>query len=396
MIIRECRTLSNRMLSSPNPNLQATSLRPFAPKRIVVKLGTSVLSAGTDRLHRPRMVELVRQLAAVRERGIAPILVTSGAVLAGWEQLGFPTRRRNLPDKQLLAAVGQGRLMHLYAQLADLYNLPVAQTLLTRDDLRDRRRYLNARNTLLSCIERGVLPVVNENDVVAIDEIRVGDNDNLSALVANLVDADLLLICTDIPGLYTADPRSDPTATLIPEVPVIDDAVWALAGGPGSQRGTGGMFTKIQAAALATQSGTHVVIAAGDEADVIGRVAAGEPIGTWFPAKPTRMEARKRWILAETVRHSRVVVDAGAAQALTGGGRSLLAAGVIGVEGAWERGQTVRVFSSDGHEIARGLAQYSAVALAHIKGRQSGEIEARLGYAYGPEVIHRDDMVLVT
>src|ERR687893_1076138 len=185
---------------------------PLRYKRVVVKLGTSVLSAGSDRLNRPRMVELVRQIAAIHEAGCEPILVTSGAVLAGWEQLGFPPRRRNLPDKQLLAAVGQGRLMHLYAQLADLFGMNVAQTLLTRDDLRDRRRYLNARNTLIGCIERRVLPVVNENDVIAVDEIRVGDNDNLSALVANLVEADLLIICTDIAGLHTADPRIVPDA----------------------------------------------------------------------------------------------------------------------------------------------------------------------------------------
>lgn len=364
-------------------------------RRVVVKLGTSVLTAGTDRLHRPRIVELVRQLAMLRERGLAPVLVTSGAVLAGWEQLGFPPRRRNIPDKQLLAAVGQGRLMHLYAQLADLYGLPVAQTLLTRDDLRDRRRYLNARNTLLGCIERGVLPIVNENDVVAIDEIRVGDNDTLSALVANLIDADLLLICTDIAGLYTADPRHNPNATLISEVPIIDERIWSLAGAAGSHRGTGGMYTKIQAASIATQSGTSMVIAAGDEPDVVLRAAAGESMGTYFPAKTTRLESRKRWILAETVRHSRIVVDAGAAVALRQSGRSLLPPGIIAVDGAFERGQTVRIFAPDGQEIARGLTQYGASALALIQGHQSHEIEVRLGYVYGPEVVHRDDMVVL-
>jgi glutamate 5-kinase len=364
-------------------------------KRIVVKLGTSVLSAGSDRLNRPRMVDLIRQIAALHAAGHEPILVTSGAVLAGWEQLGFPPRRRNLPDKQLLAAVGQGRLMHLYAQLAEIFGMNVAQTLLTRDDLRDRRRYLNARNTLLGCIERGVLPVVNENDVVAIDEIRVGDNDNLSALVANLVEADLLLICTDIGGLYSADPRTDPHAQLIPEVRTIDEALWATAGAAGTHRGTGGMVTKLQAAELATNGGIDVMIAAGDTPDVILRAAAGEVVGTLFHAKATRIEARKRWILAETVRQSRIVVDAGAAEALTRQGRSLLAAGVTAVEGAWERGQTVRIFSTDGHELARGLAQYSSTALAAIQGRHSSEIPAALGYMYGPEVVHRDDLVML-
>ena len=364
-------------------------------KRVVIKLGTSVLSAESDRLNRPRMVELVRQIAALRAAGHEPILVTSGAVLAGWEQLGFPPRRRNLPDKQLLAAVGQGRLMHLYAQLADLFGLNVAQTLLTRDDLRDRRRYLNARNTLLACIERGVLPIVNENDAVAVDEIRVGDNDNLSALVATLVEADLLVICTDIGGLYTADPRTDPAARLIAEVPTIDAALWAGAGAAGTHRGTGGMVTKLQAAELATSAGTDVIIAAGDAPDVLVHAASGEAVGTLFHAKATRLEARKRWILAETVRHSRVVVDNGAAAALTRQGRSLLAVGVVAVEGAFERGQTVRIFDADGHELARGLTQYSATALALIQGRHSSEIPAALGYMYGPEVVHRDDLVML-
>ncbi len=217
-----------------------------------------------------------------------------------------------MPLKQLLAAVGQSRLMHLYEQIFDLYSIPVAQTLLTRADLRDRHRYLNARNTLLACLTHNVLPIINENDVIAVDEIRVGDNDNLSALVANLVDADLLLILSDIDGLYSADPRRDPAAQLIPEVRTIDQDVYALAGGS-SARGTGGMLTKIQAADLATHGGTSVVIAAGAEREVIVRVLAGEPLGTRFPAIASRMESRKRWVLAETVLHSRVIADEGAA-----------------------------------------------------------------------------------
>ncbi len=364
-------------------------------RRIVVKVGTSVLSAGTDRLHRPRMVELLRQIAVLREAGAEMILVTSGAVLAGWEQLGFPPRKRNLPEKQLLAAIGQGRLMHLYAQIADLYGIPVAQTLLTRDDLRDRRRYLNARTTFLSCLERGVLPIVNENDVVAVDEIKVGDNDSLSALVANLVEADLLVICTDRPGLLTADPRLDPAAELITDVPLIDDAIWKLAGDAGSHRGTGGMRTKIQAADLATRAGIEVIIAPGDAPELLPRAATGEPIGTRLHARGSRLEARKRWILAETVRGSRVVVDAGASRALHELGRSLLPAGIVLIDGAFERGQTVRIFDSDGREIARGLTNYKAADLEAIRGRQSREIEQILGYTYGSEAVHRDDMVLM-
>jgi glutamate 5-kinase len=364
-------------------------------RRVVIKLGTSVLTAGSDRLHRPRMVDLMRQIARLRELGAEPVLVTSGAVLAGWEQLGFPPRKRNLPEKQLFAAIGQGRLMHLYAQLADLYGLPVAQTLLTRDDLRDRRRYLNARNTLLGCLQHGVLPIVNENDAVAVDEIKVGDNDTLSALVANVVEADLLVICTDRPGLFTADPRTTPNAELITDVPLIDDAIWSLAGEAGSHRGTGGMRTKIQAADLATRSGIDVVIAAGDAPDVVLHAAQGDAIGTRLHAHTVRLEARKRWILAETVRQSRVDVDAGAAQALHDAGRSLLPAGIVRVDGAWERGQTIRIFDPNGVELARGLAQYKAADLALIKGKHSAQIEETLGYTYGPEIVHRDDMVLL-
>ena len=372
----------------------STASNNVTSRRLVVKLGTNVLTAGTDHLHRPGMVELVRQLAAARARGVEIVLVSSGAVAAGRERLQFPPRRRDMPFKQLMAAVGQSRLMHLYEQIFDLYSIPVAQTLLTREDLRDRHRYLNARNTLLACLLHGVVPIINENDVVAVDEIRVGDNDTLSALVANLVDADLLLILSDIDGLYTADPRRDPQATLIPEVRAIDDAIYALAGASNT-RGTGGMITKIHAADLATHGGTAVVIASGSTPEIIRRVLDGEPLGTRFPPIASRLESRKRWVLAETVRHSRVIADDGAARALTSGGKSLLPAGVIGVEGDFERGQTIRIYASGGQEIARGLAQYGARDLRLIKGLRSSQIGETLGYDYGPEVVHRDDMVLL-
>lgn len=368
------------------------------PSRIVVKLGTSVLTAGTDRLNRPYMVGLARQVAALRERGVQVLLVSSGAVAAGRERLGAPAGQRarvSVPLRQMFAAVGQSRLMHLYEQLFELYGLQVAQALLTRDDLRDRRRYLNARNTLTLCLERGIVPIVNENDAVVTAEIRVGDNDNLSALVAGLVDADLLLILTDIAGLYSADPRGDPAAELIAEVPAIDERIWAVAGGAGSARGTGGMRTKIQAADLATRAGTAVVIAAGAEPDVILRVAAGERLGTRFAAAASHLDARKRWILAETARQSRLVVDDGAVNALVAQGRSLLPAGVAAVEGDFDRGQTVRIYAPDGREIARGLTQYRAADVRAIRGLRSAQIAEALGYDYGPEVVHRDDMVVL-
>jgi glutamate 5-kinase len=284
--------------------------------------------------------------------------------------------------------------MHLYEQIFELYGITVAQTLLTRGDLADRHRYLNARNTLLACLMHNVLPIVNENDVVAVSEIRVGDNDNLSALVANLVDADLLLILTDIDGLYTADPRRDPSATRIAVVPHITEQIYAIAGGSNT-RGTGGMLTKIQAADLATRSGADVVIASGAERDVITRVVAGESLGTRFPAQATKVESRKRWILAETVRHSRVVADEGAVRALIEGGKSLLPAGIVAVEGDFARGQTVRIYAIDGREIARGITQYASADLRRICGLRSVQIAETLGFDYGPEVVHRDDMVLL-
>lgn len=369
------------------------------PARLVVKLGTSVLTAGTDRLHRPFMVDLARQVAQLRAAGTQVLLVSSGAIAAGWERLNFPPRQKRkdayLTLKQTLAAVGQSRLMHQYEQLFDIYGLNVAQALLTRDDLRDRRRYLNARNTLLNCLDHGIVPIINENDAVVTHEIRVGDNDTLSALVSNLVDADLLIILTDIAGLYSADPRHDPTAVLIETVEEITDHILAIAGGTGTHRGTGGMFTKIHAADLATRSGTAVVVTSGSTPDVILRVANGERMGTYFPTHVSHLESRKRWLLAETVRHSRIVVDAGAAQALTQQGKSLLPAGITSVEGSFDRGQTIRIYTTDGREIARGMTNYRAAELLLIKGLHSNQINEVLGYAYGPEVVHRDDMVLV-
>ncbi|RRR74543.1 MAG: glutamate 5-kinase, partial [Candidatus Viridilinea halotolerans] len=349
-------------------------------------------------LNRPYMVGLARQVAALHADGIQVALVSSGAVAAGRERMSAtPTQRNraNVPLRQMFAAVGQSRLMHLYEQLFDLYGLQVAQALLTRDDLRERRRYLNARNTLNLCLEHGIVPIINENDAVVTAEIRVGDNDNLSALVANLVDADLLIILTDIAGLYSADPRSDPAAQLIPEVPVIDERIWAIAGGAGSAQGTGGMRTKIEAADLATRAGATVVIAAGQTPDVILRLAAGEPIGTRFPAAASQLDARKRWILAETARQSRVVVDAGAVDALVYHGRSLLPAGISAVEGEFDRGQTVRIYAPDGHEIARGITQYRSADVRATRGLRSTQIAETLGYDYGPEIVHRDDMVVL-
>ncbi len=365
------------------------------PRRLVVKVGTSVLTGGTAALNRPRMLELVRQIAALTGQGCQVVLVTSGAVLAGRERLGHPRPGRDIPYKQMLAAVGQGRLMHIYEQFFEIYDRAVAQVLLTRDDLSDRHRYLNARNTLLALLERDIVPIINENDAVAIEEIRVGDNDNLSALVANLVEAELLILLTDTPGLYTADPRVCPEAELIPEITAVDEHIYGLAGGSISGLGTGGMLTKVQAADLATRGGASVVVADGNAENVLLRLAGGEHLGTHFAAAEDRLAGRKRWILAGPAPEGVLAVDAGAAQALLCEGKSLLAVGVVGVEGSFGRGATVRIAGPQVRELARGVTNYGAEELALIKGLHSDEIEERLGYAYGPAVVHRDNLVVL-
>jgi glutamate 5-kinase len=273
--------------------------------RIIVKVGTNVLRAGTERIHRPRLIDLARQLAALKSQGHEVLLVSSGAIFAGREVMGkgTPAQRKDVPHKQMLAAVGQGRLMALYQQIFELYDLIAAQALLTRADLANRTRYLNARNTFQLLLQQpNVIPIINENDVVAVDEIKFGDNDNLSALVANLVEADLLIILTDQRGLFTADPRKHAAAQLIPEVSSIDTTIRAMASGSGTDIGTGGMTTKIEAAELATRSGAEVVIAPGSEPDSILRVFNGEALGTRFTTQFSRVESRKRWILAEPSR----------------------------------------------------------------------------------------------
>jgi glutamate 5-kinase len=296
----------------------------------------------------------------------------------------------------MLAAVGQPRLMALYEQVFGLYGLQVAQVLLTRADLADRRRYLNSRNTLAALLVQRLIPIVNENDTVATEEIRVGDNDNLSALVANLIEADLLVLLTDQEGLFTADPRREAGARLIREVsgPEIPPELWRAAGGTESGLGSGGMVTKLQAAELARRSGAAVVIASGAENDVLLRLARGEAIGTRFASLGTALESRKRFLLAARSLPGALVVDEGAAQAL-GHNSSLLPVGVVGVTGSFQRGDIVRVTDREGQEMARGIVNYASADLERICGVQSETIESILGFFYGAEVIHRDNLVLV-
>jgi glutamate 5-kinase len=364
--------------------------------RIVVKLGTSTLTAGTPHLSMPHMVEIARQLSVLREKQIGVTLVTSGAMAAGRERLGFPQLPKGLPAKQMLSAIGQPRLMALYEQVFGMYGLTPAQVLLTRADLADRRRYLNSRNTLTALLDHGAIPVVNENDTVATEEIRVGDNDNLSALVANLIDADLLILLTDQVGLYTADPRSDPDAILVNEVaePEIPPSLWQAAGGTENGLGTGGMLTKLQAADLARRSGTTVIIASGETPDVLLRAAEGASVGTRFLPVATSVESRKRYILAGGRASGAVCLDPGAVKAL-GRGSSLLPVGVKSAEGTFDRGDSIRVLDPTGKEIARGIANYGASDLARIIGKKSEEIETILGFNFGDEVIHRNDLVIL-
>jgi glutamate 5-kinase len=366
-------------------------------KSIVVKLGTSTLTAGTSALSAAKMVDLARQMAHLHNEGRQVVLVSSGAMAAGRERLSFPRLPKEIPAKQMLSAVGQPRLMALYEQLFDIYKLTVAQVLLTKTDLADRARYLNSRNTLNALLTQRVIPIINENDTVATEEIRLGDNDNLSALVTNLIEADLLVMLTDQAGLFTADPRTDPQAKLITDIttPTIPKAIWEAVGGSAGSLGTGGMLTKLQAADLARRSGATVIIADGNEADVLIRLARGEAIGTRFSPLATTMESRKRFILAggNNVRGS-ISVDAGAEKALRKGG-SLLPVGVTELKGKFNRGDTVRVFNMAGSEVARGLVNFNAAELAQIHGKKSKEIVAILGEDYDDEVIHRNNLVII-
>ncbi|MEI2692212.1 MAG: glutamate 5-kinase [Anaerolineae bacterium] len=364
-------------------------------RRLVLKLGTSVLTAGSPQLNRPRMLDIVRQCARLQAAGVEVVVVSSAAITAGRERLGGRPLPQTIPARQMLAAVGQSRLMAHYEQFFDIYGIVVGQVLLTRSDLDNRSRYLNARDTLQALLAAGITPIINENDAVSTEEIKLGDNDNLSALVANLVEADLLLILTDQPGLFTADPRTDPNAQLIAEVETIDDELRVLAGGSRSGLGTGGMSTKLAAADLARRGGAEVVIAAGSVEDVVLRVAQGERVGTRFPPLANRLESRKRWLLGGPAPAGRILVDDGAAAALASQGRSLLPVGVVRVEGRFERGDTVRICNGVGREIARGLSRYGAASLEQIKGRRSEEIAAILGYENSPEVVHRDDLVVL-
>jgi glutamate 5-kinase len=370
----------------------------FPYKRVVAKLGTSLLTGGSDHLNLEIMSTLVRQLAQMHHQGLELSVVTSGAVASGRHKLGLSGKIRGIPYKQVLSSVGQSHLMFTYENLFNQHRITIAQALLTRAVLCDRAGYLNARNTLLALIELGVISIINENDVVAIDEIqgaRFGDNDNLSAMVANLIDADLLIILSDIGGLYTADPGTDPQASLIHVVNRVDENIFALAGGSRTGLGTGGMLTKLQAARMATACGIAVIIAKGSEPDIITRLAAGESIGTRFLPAANHLESRERWMLAGLAVKGKLMIDEGAIDALEKENRSLLGAGVIEVEGSFERGDLVNVFDSRGNRLGSGITNYSSGDIDKIKGVHSRKIPGLLGYDFGSEIIHRNNLVIL-
>jgi glutamate 5-kinase len=381
---------------SSNSKKPKTTGLPY--RRIVVKLGTRLLTGGSNYLNQGILASLVSQVGQLHERGVEPIIVSSGAIAYGRYKLGMKKTLKGIPYKQVLASVGQSRLMNTYEQMFGQYNITVAQALLTKADLTDRAGYLNARNTLLALLDLGVICIVNENDVISTDEIKeakFGDNDNLSALVANLVDADLLMILTDTGGLYTADPSRDANARLIPQVTRIDATTKRLAAMTKSPLGTGGMVTKIEAAEVATSSGVHVVIADGREPDVVLRLASGESVGTHFLPTSDKLESRKRWMLSGLCTKGKLIIDSGAAVALRRQNRSLLSAGIDRAEGRFNRGDIVAIYDTEGNNLGCGISNYSSSDIGIIQGAQSSKIESLLSFDYGPEVVHRNNLALL-
>lgn len=379
---------------SHQPATIATA-RPRLGKRLVVKVGSALVTADGAGLDHAAIARWALQIARLRASGHEVVLVSSGAVAEGMQRLGWTKRPSSTAALQAAAAVGQMGLVQVYESAFRAHGLRTAQVLLTHADTADRERYLNARSTLRKLLELEVVPVINENDTVVTDEIKFGDNDTLGALVTNLIEADCLIILTDQAGLYSADPRKDPNATLITQGLAGDAALEAMAGGTGSRFGTGGMITKVLAAKRAARSGAHTVIASGRDEDVLVRLAAGAVIGTLLAATAEPVTARKAWMADHLQVAGRLHLDAGAARALRTGGKSLLPVGVRDVEGEFARGALVACFDPDGREIARGLVNYGAAEARRIRGKPSSEIAAILGFEDAPELIHRDDLVLI-
>lgn len=362
-------------------------------RRLVIKVGSGVISARGTGLLPDRIVPIVEQIGELVRGGREVILVSSGAVVAGLSVLGV-SELKGIPARQAAAAAGQSRLIWKYEQHFQAQGLKVAQVLLTQDDVANRRRYLNARNTFATLLEYGIVPIVNENDSVVVAEIKFGDNDTLSGLVATVVDADLLLMLSDVDGLFTGNPRTDPAATRIDEVPEVTDAVRRVARGPVSREGTGGMITKVAVAERLAGAGIPTLIVDGTRADAITRALAGAPVGTLFGAAAPRRARRKHWLAHAARCQGTLTLDAGAVKALRQGKKSLLPSGITAVTGHFEVGAGVRCVGPDGAEVARGLTNYAAADLEKIRGRRTSEIEAILGQKAYDEVIHRDNLVV--
>ena len=361
-------------------------------RRVVIKIGSGVIS-GDNGLDGAQIEGLCQDIVELRRRGLEVVLVSSGAVAAGKGDLGISGRPQTIPLKQAAAAIGQSHLMHTYKDALRPHGITVAQVLLTRDDLANRRRYLNARNTLMTLLEHGILPIINENDTVVVDEIRFGDNDNLSAMVTNLVEAQLLAILSDVDGLYDCDPRHNPQARLITEVERISEEIEAMAGGEGSSLGTGGMATKIKAAKRATLFGAGTAIINGRTPHSLQFLFDGHELGTYFLPARDPITARKHWIAFTKKPRGKLLLDNGARTAIIDGGKSLLPSGLRAIDGEFDRGDAVRLCTLDGQEFAKGVTNYSALELQRIMGCKTNEIETILGYKYGDEVVHRDNLV---
>ncbi len=364
-------------------------------RRIVVKVGSSILASVEKGLHHEVFSHLAKEISELKRQGYEIVLVSSGAIAAGMEKLGYKTRPQSITQKQATAAVGQSRLMNIYENYFSRHQQMVAQILLTHDDLSHRRRFLNARNTLLTLLELGIIPIINENDTVVVDEIKVGDNDNLSALVTNLIGADLLIILTNIDGLCDADPRLNPNARCIPLIEDIDVDIGGMAGETTSEMSVGGMASKIQAAKKASRFGIPMVIASGTRKEVLHQILRGKEIGTLILPKANTLSSRKHWIAFNLNPKGDVIVDDGAKKAIVQRGKSLLPSGVVKVRGAFDRGDSVSCMGPRGKEFARGLVNYSISELERIKGLKTEQIEKVLGYKYSDEVIHRDDLVVL-
>jgi len=364
-------------------------------RRVVVKVGSGLITTPGAGPSSDMIARLAGDLAALVAERREVTLVSSGAIATGVARLGLKARPSSIPERQAAAAVGQSALMWEYEQAFKKHRIPVGQVLLTGQDISDRSRYLNARNTLLALLEYGVLPIVNENDTVAVDEIKVGDNDNLAAVVAHLIDADLLVLLTDVDGLYTGDPRRDPGARRLETVEAVTDEIQRMVFDGSATVSVGGMSTKLQAAQKAGASGIPMVIASGREAGTLQRLLKGEPVGTYFQPRDDRLAARKRWIAFAVPPQGRLMVDAGAKKALTERGKSLLPSGLVEVDGQFHAGEVVALSEFDGPEFARGLVNYDADELRRIRGSKTKDIEKALGYRGFDEVIHRDNLVIL-